>query len=90
MEIYASYMRVVMPLQGLKGLSKLFVHVAWPWEWTERGRQAKRKRLDAVRRVVWSVEARLEKLVMGVGYESARVGKGKLRDSQWTEDWSGW
>ncbi len=32
MEIYVSYMRILMPLQGLKGLSKLFVHVAWPWE----------------------------------------------------------
>ena len=86
MEIYKSYMRVMMPLQGLKGLSKLFVHVAWPWQWTERGRRRIIEQNDVVRREVRDVEARLERMVMGVGYESERVGKGKLGESQWMDD----
>ena len=86
-EIYKSYMRVMMPLQGLKGLSKLFVHVAWPWEWTERGRRRRREERDAVERETSNVERRLERMVMGMDYESERVGKGELRRSQWVTDW---
>ena len=86
MEIYKSYVRVLMPLQGLKGLSKLFVHVAWPWQWTERGSRRRIEQNDAVRREVRDVEARLERMVMGVSYESDRVGKGKLGESQWMDD----
>ena len=86
MEIYKSYMRIVMPLQGLKGLSKLFVHVAWPWEWTGRGSWRRRVQKDAVKREVRDVEARLERIVMGVGYENERVGKRELGESQWMDD----
>ena len=86
MEIYKSYMRIVMPLQGLKGLSKLFVHVAWPWEWTQRGQWRRRVHEDAVEREVRDVEARLERIVMGVGYENERAGKGELGESQWMDD----
>ncbi len=83
MEIYKSYMRVLMPLQGLKGLSKLFVYVAWPWQWTERGGRRRIAQNDAVKREIRDVEVRLERMVMGVGYESDRAGKGKLAESQW-------
>ena len=86
MEIYMSYIRVMKPLQGLKGLSKLFVHVAWPWEWTERGRWRRREERRGVEREVWDVERRLERMVMGSEYESERVGKRELGRSQWIED----
>ena len=86
MEIYKSYMRIVMPLQGLEGLSKLFVHVAWPWEWTFRGQWRRRVQKDAVEREVRDVEARLERIVMGVGYENERVGKRELGECQWMDD----
>ena len=85
-EIYKSYMRVVMPLQGLTGLSKLFVHVAWPWEWTERGRWRRRGERGVVEREVSDVEERLERMVMGKDYESERMGKGELGKSQWMHD----
>ena len=90
MEIYVSYMRILMPLQGLKGLSKLFVHVAWPWEWTERGRWRRREERGAVEREVRDVEGRLEKMIMGKGYESERMGKEELGKSQWMDDGSGY
>ena len=80
-EIYKSYMRILMPLQGLNRLSKLFVHVAWPWEWTERGRWKRREERDSVEREVSDVERRLERMVMGMNYESDRVGKGELGKS---------
>ena len=76
----------MMPLQGLKGLSKLFVHVAWPWPWTERGIWRRREQKDAVQREVRDVEARLESIVMGVGYENERVGKREPGESQWMDD----
>ena len=87
MEIYKSYMRVLMPLQGLKGLSKLFVHVAWPWEWTQRGRWRRTEQRHAVEREVSHVERRLERMVMGMNYESERAGKRELGKSQWMIDW---
>lgn len=87
MEIYKSYMRVVMPLQGLKGLRKLLVHVAWPWEWTERGRWRRREERGAVEKEVSDVEGRLKRMVMGKDYESERVGKGEPGQSQWMIDW---
>ena len=87
MEIYKSYMRVLMPLQGLKGLSKLFIHAAWPWEWTQRGKWRRTEQRDAVQRQVSDVERRLEMMVMGMSYESERAGKGELGKSQWMIDW---
>ena len=89
-DIYKSYMRVLMPLQRLKGLSKLFVHVAWPWEWTERGRWRWREERDAVEREVSDVERRLERMIMGMTYESGRAGKGQLGKSQWMIDGYEW
>ena len=86
LEIYMSYARVVMPLKGLKGLGKLFVHVAWPWEWTERGRWRRMEQRGAVEREVLSMERRLEKMVMGEGYESQRIGKEEVGMSQWMDD----
>ena len=86
MEIYKSYMRILMPLQGLKGLSKLFVHAAWPWEWTARGRWRRREHKDAVEREVRDVKARLERIVMGVNYENERGGKREPEESQWMDD----
>lgn len=80
MEIYKSYMRIMMPLQELKGLSKLFVHVAWPWQWRRRLQK------EAVQREVRDVEVRLERIVMGVGYENERVGKREPGESQWMDD----
>ena len=86
MEIYKSYMRILMPLQGLKGLSKLFVHAAWPWEWTARGRWRRREHKDAVEREVRDVKARLERIVMGVNYENERGAKREPEESQWMDD----
>lgn len=85
-EIWVSYMRIMYPLRGLKGLSKLFVHAAWPYEWTERGNWRRINQRDAVKREIWDVEARLERMIMGEEYESERVGKGELRESQWMDD----
>ena len=86
MEIYVSYMRLLYPLQDLKGLRKLFVHVAWPWEWTERGRWRTREQRDAVEREVEDAEGRFERMVVGDWYESIRVGKDELGISQWKHD----
>lgn len=86
MEIYTSYVRLVQPLQELKGLRKLFVHVAWPWEWTERGRWRRREQGATVEKEVWDFERRLERMVMGQEYESKKVGKGELGKSQWKDD----
>ena len=85
-EIYKSYMRILMPLQGLKGLSRLFVHAAWPWEWTARGQRRRRMQKDAVEREVRDAKARLERIVMGVGYEYERDGKREPWESQWMDD----
>ena len=86
MEIYTSYVRLVQPLSELKGLSKLFVHVAWPWEWTEKGKWRRREQGAAVEREVWYLEGRLERMVMGQKYESKKVGKAELGKSQWKDD----
>ena len=86
MEVYESYMRIMMPLQELKGLSKLFVHVAWPWNWTVRGQWRRRMQTKAVQREVRDVEVRLERIVMGVGYENERAGKREPGESQWLDD----
>ena len=86
MEIWASYMRMTFPLRGLKGLSKFFVHAAWPYEWTERGIWRRKVQNDAVKREVRDVEARLERMVMGEDYESERAGKRELGYSQWADD----
>ncbi|KAK0516830.1 hypothetical protein JMJ35_001433 [Cladonia borealis] len=86
MEIWVSYMRIMYPLRGLKGLSKLFVHAAWPYEWTERGNWRRREQRAAVQREVRDVEARLERMVMGEEYESESMGKRQLGMSQWTND----
>ena len=37
MQIHGSSMRVVTPLRQLEGLGRLFVKVAWPWQWMEQG-----------------------------------------------------
>ena len=86
MEIWASYMRITYPLTGLKGLSKFFVHVAWPYEWTERGNWRATVERDAVTKEVRGVEARLERMIMGEDYESERLGKWELGDSQWFDE----
>lgn len=82
-QIYSSYMRVVTPLGQLQGLERLFVKLAWPWEWTERGRRRRQEDRDRVQREVEDAEGRIERLVMGEGYESGRVGKGEMGASQW-------
>ncbi len=41
-------------------------------------------------REVRDVEGRLEKMVMGKGYESESVGKRGLGKSQWIDDGSGY
>ena len=89
MEIYKSYMRVLMPLQRLKGLSKLFVHLAWPWEWTQRGRRRRIEQKATVQREVWDVEGRLERMVMGKTYESDDLGKREQGRSQWMDNGPG-
>ena len=75
MELWTSYMRIMYPLRGLKGLNKLFVHAAWPYEWTERGNWRIREQRAAVQREIRDVEARLEGMVMGEEYESESMGK---------------
>jgi len=42
-KVASAYMRIVRPLERLKahGLSQLFVHAAWPWSWTEEGRNTR-------------------------------------------------
>lgn len=76
MHIYASYGRVVKQLGQLEGLGRFFVKVAWPWEWTKRGRWRRREEREGVQRGVEDAEGRIERFVMGEGYESGMAGKG--------------
>ena len=65
MQIYSSYMRVVKPLGQLEGLGRLFVKVAWPWEWTEHGRWRIQEERERVQRELEDAEGRIERMVMG-------------------------
>lgn len=76
MHIYASHVRVLRPLGQLEGLGRFFVKVAWPWEWTKRGRWRRREEREGVQRGVEDAEGRIERFVMGEGYESGMAGKG--------------
>lgn len=90
MQIYGSYMRVVKPLGQLEGLGRLFVEVAWPWEWTAQGKWRRQKERERVQREVEDAEGRIEWMVMGKEYESGRVGKGEMGASQWMLDGEGY
>lgn len=90
MQIYGSYMRVVKPLGQLEGLGRLFVKVAWPWEWTEQGRWRRQEERERVQREVEDAEGSIERMVMGEEYESGRVGKGEMGPSQWMLDGEGY
>ena len=86
LKISETYLRVLIPLQQLKGLGRIFVKLPWAWEWTEvarrRGRRegGQRKRLQ-----LESAEDWLERMVMGFDneYDSGKLGKGEMVESQW-------
>ncbi|KAL8790174.1 MAG: hypothetical protein Q9195_006501 [Heterodermia aff. obscurata] len=89
-QIFGSYLRIVTPLRQLEGLGRLFVKIAWPWEWTEQGRWRRQQKRDRVQREVENAEWRIERIVMGEEYESGGVGKGKMGASQWMLDGEGY
>jgi len=84
-KVASAYMRIVRPLERLKahGLSQLFVHAAWPWTWTEEGRNTRMWKRRIVDNDVSVIERRLERRVMGEEYDSVRLGKKELEKSQW-------
>lgn len=83
--VASAYMRIIRPLERLKanGLSQLFVHAAWPWSWTEEGRNTRIWKKHIVENDISVIERRLERRVMGKEYDSVRLGKKELEKSQW-------
>lgn len=83
--VASAYMRIIHPLERLKanGLSQLFVHAAWPWSWTEEGRNTRIWKKHIVENDISVIERRLERRVMGEEYDSVRLGKNELEKSQW-------
>ena len=83
--VVSAYMRIIQPLKKWKtgGLYRLFIHAAWPWSWTREGRTTRRLKEHIVKNDVAVIEQKLERRVMGDGYDSVVLGKNKLEKSQW-------
>ena len=86
MTIVRSYGRTLTPLARLKGLKGFFAHLAWPFPSTGTGRRRWRVDPGAVKRQMRYLEVRIERFVMGDGYDGAALeGKVGGRKSQWLE-----
>ena len=83
--IFKTYARTLGPFSKLKGLRKFFVHLAWPFAWTRRGRRRRHENPVAVDQQIGAAEQRYERLVMGNDYDSVSLQKGKKGNSQWLE-----
>ncbi|KAB8437444.1 hypothetical protein FH972_025122 [Carpinus fangiana] len=84
--IPAMYVRTLEPLKKLRGLERFFVHLACPFSRNRDGylrRDNKRYMRDRYTR---DLEDKVEKLVMGPGYDAIAAGKEDLEVSQWRED----
>ena len=73
MTIMTSYMRTLTPLAKLKGLKGFFAHLAWPFWNSRTGRRRWREDKEPVRRQMRYGEARIERVVMGDGYDGAAL-----------------
>ena len=81
-----SYLRILTPLARLKGLKGFFAHLAWPFSSTGTGRRQWREDSGAVGRPMRCLEVRIERFVMGDGYDGAALeAKEGWRKSQWLE-----
>ena len=85
MTILKMYARTLGPLSKLKGLRRLFVHLAWPWRWTRLGRHRCYHDPEFPQKQIRDAEQRMERFVMGDGYDSSLLGKERLGNSQWLE-----
>ena len=85
MTIIKMYARTLGPLSKLRGLRRFFVHLAWPFTWTRAGRQRRRHDPESVQEQIRISEQRIERLVMGDGYDSSLLQKEMLGNSQWLE-----
>ena len=86
MTIFKMYARTLWPLSQLRGLRRLFVHLAWPFTWTRAGRQRCRHDWEFVQTQIKDAGQRMERFVMGDGYDSSSLGKEELVNSQWLEE----
>ena len=80
------YARVIAPLEELKGLKRFFVHIQWPFHWTEDGRLVRYSDPASQQRGVEMLEKGLEQRVKGPAYDSKSLGKDEVRNSQWREE----
>ena len=83
--VVAMYFRALTPLSKLNQVSRLFLHLAWPFTWTRAGRQVRRETPERVKQQIATMEQRLESLVIGDAYNSMRLGKNREVRSQWLE-----
>ena len=86
MTILEMYARTLLPLSKLGGLRRFFVHLAWPFRETRPGRQRLCHDLESVHEQIRIAEQRMERFVMGDGYDGSSLGKEELGDSQWLEE----
>lgn len=77
MQIYGSYMRVVKLLRQLEGLGRLFMKVAWPWEWTEQGTWRRHEERERVQREVEDAEGGLRGWLYGGSMRMGEWGRGR-------------
>ena len=79
----ACYVRIISPLQRLRGLRRFFAHLPYPGSCRSSrppgGVCVKSGRLE-------SLEGDLERSIMGEGYDAGVMGKGQLKRSRWMED----
>lgn len=75
-----------------KGLSHLFFffHAAWPWLYTIKGRNTRRKSPEIVEGQTTKVDRWLEQKAMGKGYDSVSLGKKLIKKSQWLKKSESW
>ncbi|OTA98876.1 hypothetical protein M426DRAFT_325624 [Hypoxylon sp. CI-4A] len=74
-----TFARLLAPLQTLREMNRLFVHLVWPWNWLSgaympQDRLKSRSGTNVTRRIE-EIEASLENSVMGAEYDSATKGK---------------
>jgi len=83
--ILSMWVRTFSPLSKLNEMKCFFVHLAWPFAWTRWGQRARVERGEWVLDHMRYGDQRIERLVMGDGYDSTLLKKSEVPISQWLE-----
>lgn len=85
--IIGKYFTILCPLRRLEGLHRLFLHLAVPNERSRSGTIVRlQRRAEIVERTAERLQRFVEIRIMGEDYDSTRLGKYQLADSQWRVD----